>query len=208
MQATIVANTFGVQYSFGASLQTGVSTVVGNALGRGQPAAARRASAVGLGLAILSQAMIWPLYYFLRRPLARLFTSDEAVVSLAEGLTPWVIVFCAFDSTQITMVGALTAAGKQRFAAPVQMLGFWVVGLPLAAVLAFTRVGGGYVQRYGVAIGMSIGIGCIWLGFLGLLFCFVDFDGCVVEAEARLAAERAESDAARGTAREPETIRS
>ena len=35
--ATIVANTFGVQYSFGASLQTGVSTVVGNALGRGQP---------------------------------------------------------------------------------------------------------------------------------------------------------------------------
>ena len=30
----------------------------------------------------------------------------------------------------------------------------------LAAVLAFTRVGGGYVQRYGVAIGMRIGIGC------------------------------------------------
>ena len=196
--ATIVANTFGVQYSFGASLQTGVSTVVGNALGKGQPAVARRATAIGLLMSVLSQALIAPLYWFLRRPLARLFTTDEGVIALAEGLTPWVIVFCSFDSTQITMVGALTAAGMQKYAAPLQMVGFWLVGLPLAALLAFSHiVDSSYVERYGVAIGMSCGIGCIWLGFLALLFCMVDFNRAAVDAGARLAAERG-AEASRG----------
>ncbi len=190
--ATIVANAFGVQYAFGASLQTGVSTVVGNALGEGNSAAARRASAVGLAFAILSQMLIWPVYFFLRRPLARLFTADESVVALAEGLTPWVIIFCALDSTQITMVGALTAAGKQQYAAPVQIFGFWVVGLPLAAALAFVHESvGAYVEQYGIAIGMAAGIGCIWVGFFVLLFCRIDFGECVEETEARLVAERA-----------------
>ena len=175
--ATIVANTFGITYSFGSALQTGVSTVIGNALGRRRPAAARRAAAVGLGLAVLSQVLCCPLYWFLRRPLARLFTADEAVIVLAEGLTPWVTIFVFFDSTQTTMVGALTASGQQRFAAPLQMLGFWVIGLPLAAVLAFTHAAGAYVHQYGIAVGMSCGIGCIWFGFLGLLFCWVGSSG-------------------------------
>ena len=97
---TIMGNLAGIQYSFGGALQTGVSTVVGNALGEQRPDAARRASAIGVVLAIGSQALCAPFYWWFRRALAELaelFTSDEAVIELAEGLTPWVMLFCSMD---------------------------------------------------------------------------------------------------------------
>ena len=136
--------------------------------------------------------------------MAELFTSDADVIDLAVGLTPWVMLFCSLDSTQIVMVGALTALAKQKFAAPLQMVGYILIGLPLGSLLAFYHANDdtsgsgleqqeGYVHVYGIAIGMGCGCCVIWLGFGVLLGCCVDFEECAKETRQRLQEEKAEA---------------
>jgi MATE family multidrug resistance protein len=113
------------------------ATRVGNAVGRLDGAAARRAALVCLLLGGAVMVVSAAAFYFLPRPLARLFTPDEEVLAVAAVLVPVAAAFQIVDGTQVVGAGVLRGAADTRFAALCALAGFWGLGLPTGIVLTF-----------------------------------------------------------------------
>jgi MATE family multidrug resistance protein len=113
------------------------ATRVGNAVGRLDGAAARRASVVCLLLGAAVMVVSAAAFYLVPGPLARLFTPDAEVVAMAALLIPVAAAFQIADGTQVVGAGVLRGASDTRFAALCAFLGFWVLGLPTGVLLTF-----------------------------------------------------------------------
>jgi MATE family multidrug resistance protein len=133
------------------------SVVVGQAVGREDPAGARRA--VGAGIATVTGFMSFTAVMFLSvpGPLARIFSNDPTVVAAAALLLPIAGVFQVFDGLQVAAAGALRGIGDTRVPMIMNLVGFWMIGLPFCAILGF---GLGFGPR-GVWWGLAIGIGVV-----------------------------------------------
>lgn len=133
------------------------SVVVGQAVGRGEPEAARRA--VGAGLVTVTGVMAITAVMFLTipGPLARVFSNDPVVVAAAAALLPIAGVFQIFDGLQVASAGALRGVGDTRVPMLLNLLGFWFIGLPVSALLGFTFG----VGPQGVWWGLATGIGVV-----------------------------------------------
>lgn len=133
------------------------SVVVGQAVGRGEPDAARRA--VGAGLLTVTGFMSVTAVMFLTvpAPLARIFSNDAVVVAAAAALLPIAGVFQVFDGLQVAAAGALRGVGDTRVPMLMNLFGFWFVGLPACALLGFPLG----VGPEGVWWGLALGIGVV-----------------------------------------------
>ncbi len=133
------------------------SIVVGQAVGRGDPAGARRS--VGAGIMTITGFMTITAVVFLTLPgpLARVFSTDTTVVAAAALLLPIAGVFQIFDGLQVAGAGALRGVGDTRVPMILNLVGFWGVGLPACVGLGF---GLGLGPR-GVWWGLAIGIGTV-----------------------------------------------
>ena len=135
------------------------ATRVGNAIGRRDAGGARRAAAVclALGAAVMSiSALAFALAPY---PLSRLFTAEAGVLAVATILLPVAAAFQVFDGLQVVAIGALRGAADTRFPAILALLGYWGLGLPLGAFLAF-RVEMG---PQGLWWGLTVGLGSVAL---------------------------------------------
>lgn len=139
------------------------AVLVGQAVGRGDAPGARRAAGAGLitGAAFMSGTAA----LFLTAPLflAEIYSADPAVVALAALLIPIAGVFQVFDGIQVVGAGVLRGVGDTRIPMVMNLLGFWVVGLPVSAFLAF----GLALGPRGIWIGLASGIGAVALLLLG-----------------------------------------
>lgn len=148
-------------------VQTGVQTLVGNALGAQQPQSARLTARVGLLMAIVVMAAQAALLIVFRRAWTHLFTAEPAVGLRVASLLPWVVLFNMGDGIQIVVSGVITGAGKQAVTTPILGLAYWVIGLPLGAVAAFYVPGNGLL---GLWMGMTL---AVWVHVSAYLFiCF------------------------------------
>ena len=84
------------------------------------------------------------------------FTHDPVVIAAAVPLLLVGAAFQFFDGVQVTATGALRGAGNTHAGLYVQMVGYWVVGLPVGLWLGFGRKMG--------AVGLWIGL-CAGLMF-------------------------------------------
>ncbi len=127
---------------------------VGNGLGRHDRRAAARSgwTALGLGAAVMSAAAV--LLLVAPRLIARLFTPAEEVISGAATLLRIAAFFQLFDGLQIVATGALRGAGDTRTPLLCHFAGYWLIGLPLGAVLCFERGMG----AAGLWVGLSTGL--------------------------------------------------
>jgi len=89
--------------------------------------------------------------------LARLFSNDPTVVAAAAVLLPIAGVFQVFDGLQVAGAGALRGVGDTRVPMILNLVGFWLIGLPACIGLGF---GLGLGPR-GVWWGLAIGIGVV-----------------------------------------------
>ena len=127
---------------------------VGNGLGRGDRRAAARSgwTALALGAAAMSAAAV--LLLVAPRIIVRLFTPVEQVIAAAATLLRIAAFFQLFDGLQVVATGALRGAGDTRTPLLVHFAGYWLVGLPLGAVLCFERGMG----AAGLWTGLSAGL--------------------------------------------------
>ena len=132
---------------------------VGQAIGRGAPreAAAAGWAAIGLGAACMATFSI--LLGLFAHPIARAFTPDRAVISATVPLLFVAAAFQFFDGLQITATGALRGAGNTHAGLIVQIVGYWIIGLPVGCWLGFHLHHG--------AVGLWIGL-CAGLIVAGL----------------------------------------
>jgi MATE family multidrug resistance protein len=144
--------------SFTFMIPLGVSSAaavrVGHALGRGEEQAAARAgwAALSLGAGFMLTAAV--AFVCFPRVILRGFTSEEAVIATGASLLAVAALFQLFDGLQVVATGALRGTGDTRTPMITNLLGHWLLGLPVGYVLCFWR-GWGVV---GLWCGLSTGL--------------------------------------------------
>jgi len=153
--------------SFTFMVPLGVSTatavLVGHAIGAGDESRARRAAIAGIliGTAFMFASAI--AFLLFPGALARAYTSDAVVIALAATLIPIAGVFQVFDGIQAVAAGVLRGIGDTHAPAIINVVGFWLIGLPVSWALAF-RFGGGAVGLWwGIVVGLAA-VAAILLG--------------------------------------------
>ena len=133
------------------------AVLVGHAVGAGDSAQARRSA--GAGLLFVGAMMTLFGITFLTVPgtLARIYSADPVVVGLASTLIPVAGVFQVFDGVQAVASGVLRGVGDTLAPMVVNLMGFWLIGLPISLYLGF-RAGFGPL---GLWWGMAAGLGAV-----------------------------------------------
>jgi len=146
----LVSVTFMVPYGIGAA----AATRVGNLIGAGLEwrRAAWIAVAAGVGWMACTATMLASIPGLL----AGLFTRDVAVAALAASLLPVAAAFQLFDGVQAVTFGVLRGAGDTRFPALINLLGYWVIGLPVAWWMGVHTASSPRWVWGGLVIGLSI----------------------------------------------------
>jgi multidrug resistance protein, MATE family len=131
-------------------------TRVGNAIGRGDMAGARRTAVVCLGLGAAAMAVFAAIFLVAPRQLAALFSTDEAVVAAAARLLPIAAVFQVFDGIQVVATGILRGAADTALPAAAALAGYLLIGLPVGSALAFSAGLGPSGLWWGLTLGIGI----------------------------------------------------
>lgn len=133
------------------------SVIVGKAVGKGDPPGARRAAGAGILVGMGFMVVTAALFLTIPETLAAMFSNDRDVVAASALLLPIAGVFQIFDGLQVVAAGALRGIGDTRVPMIMNLVGFWFVGLPVSAALAF----GLDVGPRGIWWGLAIGIGVV-----------------------------------------------
>lgn len=127
---------------------------VGNAVGEGTNP--RRAGLAGIGLGAVYMMCSSALFLLFPRRLAQLFTDQPEVLDLGVSLLAIAAAFQLFDGVQGVAAGALRGAGDVRFPFLVNVGGHWLVGFPLALILAFGLHLGAQGLWWGLLAGLAV----------------------------------------------------
>ena len=158
----IVLDISSVTFMIPLGLASAGAVRVGQALGRGEPAAAGHAGWTALALGVAFMACAGLVMAALPQPLASLFTADPAVIASAATLMLVAAAFQLFDGLQGVSTGTMRGAGDTQTAMFCNLVAHWVIGLPLGYFLAFTA-GYGIV---GLWVGLALGLGTAGLYLL------------------------------------------
>ena len=129
----LASTTFMVPLGVGAA----AAVRVGRAVGACDPAAARRAAKIALGLGVGFMTLAAVLFISAPLALAQVYSPDSRVLGLAVLLIPIAGVFQVFDGIQAVAAGVLRGVGDTRAPLVVNLVGFWLVGVPISTYLGF-----------------------------------------------------------------------
>jgi MATE family multidrug resistance protein len=123
---------------------------VGQAIGRKAPREAAAAGWTSILLGAACMATFSIILSVFAHPIARAFTPDSAVIAATVPLLFVAAAFQFFDGLQITATGALRGGGNTHAGLIVQIVGYWIIGLPVGWWLGFR-------MHYG-ALGLWLGL--------------------------------------------------
>jgi MATE family multidrug resistance protein len=132
------------------------SVLVGHAVGRADPDEARSSARAALLCGAGFMACTALVFLTLPHGLARLYTADPAVVAVAASLIPLAGVFQVFDGLQVVAGGILRGLGETKVAMLVNLLGYWVLGLPVSYLLGFVAGWGPVGLWWGLVLGLGV----------------------------------------------------
>jgi MATE family multidrug resistance protein len=132
---------------------------VGHAVGARDVRRARRAGWTTLALGACIMIMLGLMLFLFPGRMLSLFTTDTRVLAIGSRLLAIAAAFQLFDGTQAVTTGVLRGIADTRTPMIMNVIGHWVLGLPVGYALCF-RFGWGVI---GLWIGLSI----------GLIFCAV-----------------------------------
>lgn len=153
----IASTTFMVPLGFGQ-----VATIrVGLAAGRGDSRAAGRAGWTAYGLGVGFMAVMALVMFLAPRTLIGLFLdlsvpANQAVIALAVHFLALAALFQIADGAQTVSAGMLRGLHDTRVPMILAAIGYWMLGVPTGAVLAFHAGLGGVGVWIGLATGLTI----------------------------------------------------
>jgi MATE family multidrug resistance protein len=127
---------------------------VGQALGRGDPSAARRSGWTALFLAAAFMSFAGVVFFLIPHLILEAFTTDPAVIATGVTLLFIAAFFQLFDGVQVVATGILRGAGDTRTPVASNLVGHWLLGLPIGYALCF-ELGWG---APGLWVGLSVGL--------------------------------------------------
>jgi MATE family multidrug resistance protein len=150
----IVLNYASITYMVPLGISAAAAVSVGQAVGAGDPARARRAGWLALGLGTSFMLLAAIVLLLLPGPLIRLYTDDPRVLAVGPGLLLIVAAFEVFDGIQSVSIGALRGLGETRIPMLANLFGYWALGLPLGLFLCFVMKRG----IHGLWIGLTLAL--------------------------------------------------
>lgn len=151
---TIVLNVASFTYTIPTAIAGAAAVLVGQALGRGDLPEVRRTGWTAIGVGAVVMACTGAIIGVFGAEIAGLFTTEAPVIALCAKLILMVAVFQIADGVQSVGGGVLRGAGDTRSSMIANLIGYWLVGLPLAYYF-------GIVQNQGVMgfwLGLTIGL--------------------------------------------------
>jgi MATE family multidrug resistance protein len=133
----IVLSCAAYTYMVPLGISAAAAVAVGHAIGSGNRARARRAGLLAIALGAGFMALMAILFLLIPRPIIHIWTRDPQVVALGAHILAIVAGFQIFDGIQTVSTGALRGLGETRFPMLMNFMGYWVLGLPLGALLCF-----------------------------------------------------------------------
>jgi multidrug resistance protein, MATE family len=158
----IVLNYASVTYMVPLGISAAAAVSVGHAVGAGDTARARRAGWMALALGVSFMLLAAVALVAFPRPLIELYTRDARVLAVGPALLGIVAAFEIFDAIQIVSTGSLRGLGETHAPMWANLVGYWVLGLPLGFFLCFGLRWG----IYGLWIGLTLALIVIALALL------------------------------------------
>ncbi|KAK1438185.1 hypothetical protein QVD17_03990 [Tagetes erecta] len=118
-------------------LNVSVSVRVSNELGYGRPKTARLAVIVVAATSLLIGLLFTTVLLVYRKQYPIYFTSSREVIQLVEELTLLLGVSTIVNSIQFALSGVAIGAGWQSMVAYMNIVSYFIVGIPLALLLGF-----------------------------------------------------------------------
>ena len=139
------------------AMGSAVTVRVGNAVGRGDLAAARYAGLIGLFIVVVGQCCNMILMLVFPQFIVGLYTTDAAVAALAVSLLFYAAVFQLPDGLQICATSALRGLKDTRVPMFYNLLAYWFIGLTLGYYLTFNAQMGPAGMWIGMIAGLTVG---------------------------------------------------
>ncbi|MGE5713593.1 MAG: MATE family efflux transporter [Betaproteobacteria bacterium] len=171
----IVANLVAILFMVPLSLGIATSVLVAQALGSNAPGVAHGAAGRGLRLALGIALIVALLFWLLRGPVVRLYTSDPGVEAMALSLIGFAVLFHVFDAVQ----------GMSTFVLRGYRQTFWPMVIYGVALWGFGLGGGAWTALNVTPLGPPRGAAGFWEAATAALAIAAAALAWLVRAEAK-----------------------
>ena len=150
----IAINLASISFMCAIGISAAGSIRVGNAVGRNDPGATRKAGTAALLLSAMIMGSFGIVFVIFRELLPTFYIDNPKVVSIASSLIIIAAIFQLSDGTQAVGIGLLRGIADAKIPMFITFVAYWIVGLPVAYMLGFTFEYG--VE--GIWIGLSLAL--------------------------------------------------
>ncbi|KAG9458648.1 hypothetical protein H6P81_003156 [Aristolochia fimbriata] len=150
---SICLNINGWEMMISIGFLAAASVRISNELGRGSAKAAKFSVVVTVGTSLLIGCILFVVFLIFRGSIAYVFTKSPEVAKAVAYLSPLLAFSILMNSVQPVLSGVAVGAGWQSIVAYVNIACYYLIGIPLGAVLGYA-VG---LHVRGVWIGMLLG---------------------------------------------------
>ncbi|KAJ3030997.1 UNVERIFIED_CONTAM: hypothetical protein HDU68_007031 [Siphonaria sp. JEL0065] len=134
---TIVLSTTSWAYTTPLGVTIACTMRIGNALGAGKPKKAKLCAFVVLGFGVFIAITNIAMLMLGRKRLGHIFTDEEAVIAVVDQIVPLVAAFQLADVLGCICGGILRGAGRPEIGAYLNLVGCYVLGVPIGLLLCF-----------------------------------------------------------------------
>jgi MATE family multidrug resistance protein len=150
----IALNIASLAFMIPLGLASSAAVRVGYALGAGDVGRAALAGWTALATGCVIMTAVGLIFFLFPVALLSVFSTDPRIIEIGVGLLAVAAAFQLFDGTQAVATGALRGISETRTPMIVNVIGHWVLGLPVGYILCFQL---GWGVR-GLWVGLSIGL--------------------------------------------------
>ncbi|KAJ0037337.1 hypothetical protein Pint_22175 [Pistacia integerrima] len=166
-----------------------VCTRVSNALGAGNPQAARVAVRTAVFLTVLETVIVSSILYASRHAFGYLFSNEKEVVDYVTTIAPLICLCVMLNGFQAVLSGIARGCGWQDLGAYVNLIAYYLCGIPVAAILGF------WLQLRGQGLWIGIQVGAfVQSVLLAILTSCQNWEKQAVKARERIFEGRSSAD--------------
>ncbi|SPJ41767.1 Multidrug resistance protein NorM [Corynebacterium diphtheriae subsp. lausannense] len=160
-QVTFIVFQFGVGFSHGASI------VVSSMFSTRSPQAARSAAVRAMVMVLIIVALAALAFWTIPRTVLGPFlhAADEQTITLAVSLLTIGALMEVVDTGQNVAIGVLRGIGDTTTGLKASLVGYWIIGLPVALLFSYPLALGPQGVWWGLTLGLAAASAVLWKKF-------------------------------------------
>jgi len=151
----IAINFASICFMIPMGLSIAISARVGNSMGRKKLHEARFRGYIGVGISTLFMICTATILFLFPQGITSIYTSDPDVTAIAVQLLYMAAIFQISDGLQVSGYGTLRGLKDTKVPMVVNLIAYWMIGIPTAYLLGFTYNFGAPGFWIGLIVGLT-----------------------------------------------------